>query len=307
MKSKIAIIGLAALLGLGVNFSTGDDTPVQNAVQAADTMAGVPEAGPENGGLRLALSVVPRAQDNKTGRNETEANKAAANQQGFDVRLDLANVSNDDIKLQAAWWYDADTGDLKDYLAAATSIETYPAIAPWRGGVQAGHRTTPQPEQVLKAGEVLTVRWQTDTRRLKNHVTDPNQVQNPEFPTPGLYSVHANLALDLPKGRVLLRSNEVQVPVGNTRELPKHTYGQLMGVDSDAKIGTLNLGSLHKIQQGDEFVHFSKRGSWKLTLTDVYPDYSVGNLEPIPFPGAPIRETHPLPQRGDDVTLALKK
>jgi hypothetical protein len=307
VRNAIAIPFLLALCGISPRFSASADTPVPDAARAADSVAGVPEAGPENGGLRLALSVISRAQDNKTGRNETAANKAAADQQGFGVRLDLANVSTGDIKLRAAWTSDTETGDLKDYLDAATSIETYPAIAPWRGGVGVGHRTTPQPEQILKAGEVLTVRWQTDARRLKNRVTDPIQVQNPEFPTPGLYSVHAKLTLSFPTGGVMLRSNEVLVPVGNSRELPKHTYGQLWNVDSDAKVGTLNLGSLHKIQPGDEFVHLSKIGSWKLTITDVQPDYSVGNLEPLPFPGGAIKETHPLPQRGDDATLAPKK
>src|SRR5205809_419914 len=76
---------------------------------------------------------------------------------------------------------------------AAAGIESGRPVAPWIGGVQQGRRTSPQPEHVLEPGEVLTVDWQTEGPRLKNRVTDPIEVQNPRFPFPGLYSVHATV------------------------------------------------------------------------------------------------------------------
>jgi hypothetical protein len=83
------------------------------------------------------------------------------------------------------------------------------------GGVTVGQRKSPQPEQVLKPGETLSVRWRTEGRHLKNRVTNPNEVQNPEFPFPGLYSVHATVHVITSERTVPLRSNEQLVSVGN--------------------------------------------------------------------------------------------
>jgi hypothetical protein len=271
------------------------------AIGAPATAIAVSEPGAENGGLRLRLAVKPLSNSDKE-----RADKEHVDKEGFDVRLELVNVSPEDITLQARWDRDEESSDVKDYLTAATSIETYPAIAPWIGGVQAGYRTRPQPELVLKAGETLPIGWKTTTWKLKNRVTDPNMVQNPEFPLPGLYSVHAKLIVELPSKKVLLRSNEALVSVGNSQELPKFTYGQLWGVDSAGKVGTLNLGSVNKIEIGDEFTHISKAGSWKLTVTDVQPEYSVGKLEPLVFPGGVVRNQPTAPARGDGATLTLK-
>jgi hypothetical protein len=72
------------------------------------------------------------------------------------------------MTLRAGWRND-DAGDVKDYIEAATSIESVPAVSPWIGGVRKTRRTLPQPEYLLNAGEVLSVRWQTQGR----HLTDP--------------------------------------------------------------------------------------------------------------------------------------
>src|SRR5262245_6526910 len=77
------------------------------------------EPGPEDAGLRLRFTVVPREDAAKPG---------------YEVRLDLLNVSHQDVMLQTAWRSDQ-TGDVKEYLEAAASIESVPAIAPWIGGV----------------------------------------------------------------------------------------------------------------------------------------------------------------------------
>jgi hypothetical protein len=248
-------------------------------------------AGPEDGGLRLRLTTSPRMEGDK---------------EGYDVRLDVMNVSQRDVTLRAAWRDDEETGDLKDYLEAATSIESVPAVAPWSGGVRAGQRTLPQPEQVLKAGEVLSVQWRTDRRRIKNAVTDPNVVQNPEFPFPGLYSVHATLNILTSGGTVRLRSNEQLVPVAGGRAMPKYTFGRLWHVATEINQGTVNLGSLHKIEVGDQFeIGHAKGGHWKLTVTRVDPEASTGDIEVLP---SLIRMEFPrLPPALVDVTLIRSK
>ena len=136
---------------------------------------------------------------------------------------------------------------------------------------------------------------------LKNRVTNPNDVQNPEFPFPGLYSVHAILNISTSAGAVSLRSNEQLVPVGGSRAMPKSTFGHLLSVDLDAKTAVLGIGSLQKVQLGDQFEHLSKGDYWKLTVTKVEPNFSFGVLEGK----LPARLTPP--ERGSEVTLIQKK
>lgn len=224
-----------------------------------------PEPGPENGGLRLRLMVSPRSD---------------AGKEGYDVRLDLLNSSDRPITLRTGW-RNQDTGVVKDYIEAAASIECVPEVAPWVGGVEQSLRTLPQSEQVLKAGGILSAQWQTEGRKLKNRVTDPGEVQNPEFPFPGLYSVHATVDVIKSDGTVRLRSNEQLVPVGGSRAMPKYTLGRLLWAgDGENKTATLGLGSLHKIESGDQFeIGYSKGLHWKLTITHVEPRISSGNVE----------------------------
>jgi hypothetical protein len=273
MKHQCSMLTLLALVSLNLWAAETDMLPVP----------GPP--GPEEGGLRLRLVVAPR----------TDAGK-----EGFNVRVDLLNISERAITLRAGWEND-DAGDVKDYLDAATSIECVPEVRRWIGGVRVGHRQSPQPEQVVKPGAVLSVRWQTEGRHLKNRVTNPNEVQNPEFPFPGLYSVHASLNVITSERTVPLRSNEQLVSVGGSQVMPKSTLGQLLQVNDDGKSALLSLGARQKIEVGDQFEYLSKGDYWKLTITQVEPDHSRGNLE-VP---TPPRLTPPV--RGAEVTLKQKK
>jgi len=136
----------------------------------------------------------------------------------------------------------------------------------------------PQPEYVLKASEVLPVGWHSEGRRLKGKVSDPNNVQNPEFPFPGLYSVHATLKIETGDRTVLLRSNEQIVAVGASRESPKHSYGQLIGVDADAKTTTLRMisWSRESYHRGSEARHVGRAQFSRLTQME-----SIGFCVPI--------------------------
>jgi hypothetical protein len=270
MKTRLPILTLLFLVTLHLR---------------AGEPAVLPEPGPEDGGLRMRLVVMPR----------TDVSK-----EGYDVRVDLVNTSEQPITLRAGWEGE-DKGDLKDYMDAATSIECVPAVSRWLGQVSMGHRKSPQPEQVLKRGGVFSVSWQTEGRHLKNRVTNPLDVQNPEFPFPGLYSVHATVHVITSEGAVALRSNEQLVPAGGSRVMPKSTLGQLSHVEADGKSAMLSLGSLQKIKPGDQFEYDFISAQGKLTVTTVKPNYSWGNLEVIfPTNGTP-------PARFTEVTLIQKK
>ena len=226
-----------------------------------------PEPGPENDGLRLRLVVAPRA-DSK---------------EGYDVRVDLLNVTKHAITVRANWPYEGDGGILKDYLEAFSHFETYPPIAPSFAQTGEGERRkSAQPEQVLGAGEVLCLKWQTDRRRLKDTPLRARyRGPEPEFPLPGLYSVHATVAVSTGGGLVLLRSNEQLVSVGGSREMPRHTYGSVLYSYPDTQTVMLNLGALQKTEVGDQFeIHTGIIGeTWKLTITKVGLGHSEGTLE----------------------------
>jgi hypothetical protein len=251
----------------------------------------LPEPGPENGGLRLRLIATPRAD---------------AAREGYDAKIDLLNVSDHPITLKAQWRSESDAGDVKDYLAAATSIECVPAVAPWVGGVAEGQRTSPQPEYVLKPGETLSANWQTDGRHLKNRVTNPNDVQNPHFPFDGLYAVHATIDVITANATVRLRSNEQLVSVGGSHAMPKYTLGRLWNVDPEKKTAVLSLGSLQKIAVGDQFeIGHPKGEHWKLTITRVEPTISFGELEVLPSMNRNIVVGMPTPHM--DAGLIISK
>jgi hypothetical protein len=132
----------------------------------------------------------------------------------------------------------------------------------------------------LPPGELLSREWQTEGRRLKNRVTNPNEVQNPEFPFPGLYSVHATVDVVTTVHTVGLRSNEQLVSVGGSNTMPRYTFGPLLSVDGPQKTAVLGLGSLHQVETGDQFEIGSPKGMhWRLTITHPKPHYSLGTLE----------------------------
>jgi hypothetical protein len=119
----------------------------------------------------------------------------------------------------------------------------------------------------------------------------------------------ATLKIDRNDRTVLLRSNEQLVSTGGSRESPKHTYGQLEGVDADAKTATLSLGALHKIDPGDEFqIRTGMMEVWRLTITQIAPEYSMGRLEPLPRVGLnPVNPNPRFPERYMNATLIPKK
>lgn len=243
-----------------------------------------PNPGPEAGGLRLSLVITPRP----AGGNE-----------GYDVQLALTNSSSENIKLQATQWRARrHEGGFEDYLEAAASVESYPAIEPWLGQTLASvTNSPPEPGYELKPAETLSRRWHASGRRLKNRVSNPLEVQNPEFTESGLHSIHVTLVVMAGGRAVRLRSNEQLVPFGGSNKMPRHTYGHLWWTAEKTRTASLNLGSMHGALAGDRFLIQSENigMTWTLTLTKIEPDHSLGTLEPSranpmpPFPshGAP--------------------
>jgi hypothetical protein len=147
-----------------------------------------------------------------------------------------------------------------------------------------------EPEYKLKPGKALSIPWHTTGRHLKNTVSDPLEVQNPEFTESGLYSVHASISLAVSNRLVRLRSNEQLVPIGGSRKAPRPTYGPLVWVDERTKTAMLGLGLLDKVAQGDRFrIQSGYIGmTWTLTITNVQTDHSAGNLVPSQVNPTPV-------------------
>jgi hypothetical protein len=236
----------------------------------------LPEPGPESAGLRLRLLVTPHPEGGK---------------EGYDVQVDLINFTAESISLRPNHWRSGrNEVGIKADLEAAVSIESYPAIEPWLG--QVGSRTEEPPEYSLKPREIVSLKWRTTGRHLKNRVSNPLEVQNPEFTEAGLYSVHASIVLTVAGRSVLLRSNEQLVPIGGSHQLPRHTYGSLWWSDEKTKTAMLSLGSRQRIMPGDRFlIQSGNIGlTWTLTITRVEADRSFGSLEPVrenPTPAFP--------------------
>ena len=90
-----------------------------------------------------------------------------------------------------------------------------------------------------------------------------------------------NIADSNPHGTVLLRSNEQQVPVGGSTALPKHSLAALVSADTNALTAVIGLGTMHKIEKGDQFRILT--GSigvfWILTITNADRAFSAGTLK----------------------------
>ncbi len=242
-----------------------------------------PEPGPEAGGLRLRLIVTPKPNDKG---------------EGYDVRLDLLNVSPEAVSLRAKYCSARTKGDLKATLEETASIESFPPMEPWLGQVMMETESSKaQAEFEIKSGATVTLNWQSSARRLKNKVSNPLFVQNPDFTQDGLHAVHASVVLEIGGRTVFLRSNEQTVAVGGSQQLPKFTYGQLLDTDEKRKTATLGMGALQKVSVGDQFtVRTGTIGmTWTLTVTKVDVEYSTGTLEPsqtAPLPMFPVRGTY---------------
>lgn len=268
--------------------------PFSLVLLIATTCHPAQEFGPVSGGLRMRLEVTPLWEQTN---------------EGFRVRINLLNTSKQDITIRPRWTqpssYQPQPG-MQAYIEAALSIESFPPLAPWRGQVGSGHPSTEE-QSVLKPGQPLSVEWNATGMRLKNKNPNPLESHNPEFIVAGLYSVHALLALTVDERPIVLRSKEQFVSIGGSQAMPRHTYGEIINVDSKKKTASLKLGSAQGVELGD---HFQVERSyfvdtWELVITQVGNDFSNGRLELFDTKGEDYVPR--FPADGVHATLVLKK
>ena len=86
-----------------------------------------------------------------------------------------------------------------------------------------------------------------------------------------------------PHGTIRLRSNEQKIPIGGSRELPKSSLAKLKASDTNKHTATIDLGSLQKIELGDQFQILTGYIGyvWRLDITKVDKISSEGVLSPV--------------------------
>lgn len=261
---------------------------------AVPVQAAPPEPGPENGGLRLRF-VVTTDRQNNVDRHE--------------VALELLNVTKEPIRVLADWPYEEDEGGFQEYVEQAVNLKTVPEIGPWEGQIMSPNRNSPQPEHVLAPDTPLMVKWSTTGRNLKNKENPTLDMSTQPLPTDGLYSVRAVVTIRTTKGTLTLESNEQKVPVGGSREMPKHPLGRTIRINADTLRASIDLGSPEKIAHGDQFILRTGMGDfWRLTIDRVGPKESEGQLVPSDWSGrdAPAAKP-PLPTPGTLARLLAEK
>ncbi|MDI6783705.1 MAG: hypothetical protein QME64_06375 [bacterium] len=227
------------------------------------------QPGPENQGLRLRLTITSLWQE----KEDTHT-----------VRLDLLNVGKDTVTLVAHWPYEQDTGNYAEFLKSEVMLITHPEVHPDSAQTGGAMRTSPQPKQILKPGETLTIKWQVKGPRLK-----PKGYYNtsPIFPSDGLYSVRAEMTFVLEnKQEVLLISNPQQISIGRSIKMPKYATAHIILSNPTIKTVRIDLGSIQKIETGDTFLtDYFPYAAWRLRITEVYPSFSEGSVETIAHTG----------------------
>lgn len=236
------------------------------------------QAGPENHGLRMQLSITTASESGKDA---------------YTVRLDLMNTGQVPVVLVANWPYEQDKGDYAEFLKSEVMLISHPEVLAETAQTGGEWRISPQPEYEIKPGARLTVEWSSTDRRLK-----PKNYPNtsPYFPTDGLYGIRAKfLAVTKDGKRILLTSNEQPVPVGGSVEMPKYATARIIRVDPEKKTAAINLGSDQRIEKNDKFsLRYGTLGCWHLTITEVDEGLARGTVETIK-------------REGEDVPLFPKK
>ncbi|GEM_PF-1451943 len=215
----------------------------------------IPKPGPENQGLRLRLAIETTHRDG---------------QDHHTVRIGIVNVSSAPITLAATPAYESHAKDYATYLKAEMSFITFPEILPPSAQTAGNMVTSPPPAITIKPQREFKFQWQSKGRLLKNK---DYYNTTPYFPGPGLYSVRARIKVLTKEGKEIpLYSNEQTVSIGGSAAMPKYATAKIVRIDSENKVVTIDLGSHHKIQKGDEFYCAGPFPNyWKLKVMKVRP------------------------------------
>lgn len=227
-------------------------------------------AGPVNGGLRLRLVIQKRGDMTPNSRT---------------IRLELVNVGREPLSLVGEWEYEQ-PGDFAAYLRHAIEFTTFPEVAIDTASTSGEERTSPQPKHQLKPAASLAVQWHERGPVLK--IPDDNYADHfntaPTLPSAGMYLIRAHVTLVTEDGRrLLLASNEQPVIYGEDKTLPKYALGRIVSANAENKTATIDLGSDHQIEQGDEFdlQNPDEKGiAWRLTIDRIGTGWSEGAVKP---------------------------
>jgi len=229
------------------------------------------EYGPENHGLRLGLSI----RTTRFGDPEPTTNV-------YVIRLDLFSSRKQLILLVADWPYEELKGNYAEFVKSAVAFLSFPEVQPSSTRTTGAARKSPQPKCTLKPGEHLLIKWETiDAFKVRDIFDSENK--KPLFPSAGLYGVRIRVLLVTDAGeRILLTSNEQQVPVGGSVAMPKYATAQVVSAYPEKKIATINLGSDHGIAKGDTFlIKWGLQASWRLTITNVHEQFAEGAVKTL--------------------------
>jgi hypothetical protein len=210
----------------------------------------LPEPGPENGDLRLRLSIVTSRKDNNDH---------------YSVRLGIINVGSSAVTLVSRPSYERHSKDYGAYLKSQVSFITFPEILPRSGQTAGAEPKSPLPKVTIKPQKEYSLGWQSSGRLLKR---EDSFNTTPHFPGPGLYSVRAEVVVRTKDGKeILLYSNEQPVSVEGSVEMPKHATARVWRSNSEDATVIMGLGAGHKIEKGDKFmVQGGGFSWWELTV-----------------------------------------
>jgi hypothetical protein len=160
--------------------------------------------GPENGGLRMNLQVVP-----------AESNQPDI----YKVTIRIANVGKSPTILVAKWEGDHQKGDYRQYIKESVFLESFPEIRYSYSQTWETQRTLPQPTIEVKPGDFVAAEWITVRMSL---VPQGDKLRIMDFPSNGLYGIRARFHATLEKGgSIPLYSNDCQLAVGGSTAVPK--------------------------------------------------------------------------------------
>ena len=228
----------------------------------------LPEPGPQNRGLRLRLSI--------TTAREKDSDVHT-------IRIELLNEGKGPVILVGQWPYEENEGDYAEFLKSQVKFVTYPEVQPPSAQTEGSSRKSAQPQREIKPGESLAVTWTATGHRLKPERCFDVANTTPILATNGLYGVRASIVvITKDKRRVLLVSNEQQVSVGGSMELPKFATARVVWAHPDDRVVGIGLGSDQRIQTGDTFVvRWGLQASWGVRITKVGDWYAEGPVETI--------------------------
>ena len=245
--------------------------------------------GPENGGLRMCLSI-------KTERS--------GGQDHFLIKVGIINNNNFNVTLVG----DSDATreefkDYADYLKWTISFLSFPTILPSLGQTMAPTMVAIQ-KVTIEPHQEYVVSWTTTGNSLKSR---NNMLRSPYFRLPGLYGIRASMVFTTDENKkILLYSNEVQVSIGGSNKLPVIATGHVLYVDTLSKLVSIDLGAIHGVVVGDVFDCIESDGDWELKIVNVGEYRSEATSKGIEWKGPAPKSPYPPHNAGVELSTRCR-